>query len=68
MRLPSVDFAYGKKNRPQTPVSGILMNDYGRAATEQQLERYARWKEYVSSRPADFLESHRTTWNSNQDD
>lgn len=48
VRLPSYDFTYGKKNRPQTPVGGIIKNDYGRSAAEQQIERYAAWKAYVS--------------------
>jgi len=38
--LPGGDFCYGKRNRPQTPVGGILSNYYGEAAGSELQERY----------------------------
>jgi len=38
--LPDGDFCYGKRNRPQTPVTGILANYYGEAAGSELQQRY----------------------------
>ena len=32
--LPTSDFAYGKRNRPQTPVGGIIANSFGEEASK----------------------------------
>ena len=47
--LPPQEFRYGKRNRPQTPVGGIVSNVYGSTAAEAQQIKYARWREYVSN-------------------
>jgi hypothetical protein len=47
--LPDKEFAYGKRNRPQTPVGGIIANEFGVKATEQLQQRYAQWKQFVST-------------------
>jgi hypothetical protein len=47
--LPDKEFAYGKRNRPQTPVGGIIANEFGVKATEQLQQRYAQWKQFVSN-------------------
>jgi hypothetical protein len=31
---------YGKRNRPQTPVNGIIAHDYGEAASREMQQRY----------------------------
>mmetsp|Transcript_13398 Transcript_13398/g.16057 ORF Transcript_13398/g.16057 Transcript_13398/m.16057 type:complete len:84 (+) Transcript_13398:405-656(+) len=35
---------FGKPNRPQTPVTGIIMNEYGTHGEAVLLERYTIWK------------------------
>ena len=40
--------AFGKPNRPQTPVTGIIMNEYGAHGEAVQVERYTMWKQQVS--------------------
>lgn len=34
MMLPSEDFTFGRPNRVQTPVNGIIANSYGEKASE----------------------------------
>lgn len=46
--LPSSDFTFGKRNRPQTPVGGIIQNEFGERARQHQEERYAQWQVMVS--------------------
>jgi hypothetical protein len=40
MMLPSETFTYGRANRVQTPVNGIIANNYGEEAGIQQQRRY----------------------------
>jgi hypothetical protein len=47
--LPGDEFCYGKRNRPQTPVTGIIANHYGETAGQELQQRYAHKKEAVSS-------------------
>ena len=42
--------AFGKPNRPQTPVTGIITNEYGAHGEAMLQERYAQWKAQVSFR------------------
>ena len=44
--LPDVAFRYGKANRPQTPVKGIIFNQYGENATQQLQSKYKDLKDY----------------------
>ena len=39
---------FGKPNRPQTPVTGIITNDYGAQGEAAMKERYDQVKSYVS--------------------
>jgi len=43
--LPGDEFCYGKRNRPQTPVTGIIANHYGETAGQELQQRYAHKKE-----------------------
>jgi hypothetical protein len=38
--LPNETFCYGRANRPQTPVKGILLNAYGETAREDLQSKY----------------------------
>lgn len=44
----SYSSAYGKPNRPQTPVNGIITNNYGMRSEQVMKERYDNWKSSVS--------------------
>ena len=46
--LPSEEFTYGKRNRPQTPVSTILANKFGSEAASDLQCRYKEEKGQVS--------------------
>lgn len=43
--LPSSEHAFGRPNRPQTPVAGIVSNNYGEMAGATMQSRYATMKE-----------------------
>jgi hypothetical protein len=45
--LPDESFTFGKRNRPQTPVTGILANLYGEQAGSEMQKRYVFQKEMV---------------------
>ena len=38
--LPNEEFTFGKRNRPQTPVNGIISHYYGEAASRDMQQRY----------------------------
>jgi len=38
--LPSEEFAFGKPNRPSTPINGIISNFYGDSAVNEIEEKY----------------------------
>ena len=44
--LPGGAFRYGRANRPQTPVKGIILNQYGETAKCDIQEKYRVIKEY----------------------
>lgn len=46
--LPGDDFTFGKPNRVQTPVGGIISNMYGERASDDLQKRYVFQKEMVS--------------------
>ena len=46
MSLPSGQFRYGRANRPQTPVKGIILNQYGETAKNDIQEKYKMLKCY----------------------
>ena len=43
--IPNDSFTFGKRNRPQTPVKGIILNDYGETAGMCLQEKYRVLKE-----------------------
>ena len=43
------DATFGRANRPQTPVNGIIMNNYGEESELCLQQKYAQWKQSVSS-------------------
>ena len=47
MMLPSDDFTFGKPNRVQTPVVGIISNLYGEKAGDQLQKRHILQHEMV---------------------
>ena len=44
----SQDMCYGRANRPQTPVTGIINQEYGADAEMETLDKYEQWKQSVS--------------------
>ena len=44
--LPNEAFSYGRANRPQTPVGGIISNSFGEAASQILQTRYGNIKEF----------------------
>lgn len=44
--LPEEQFTYGRPNRPQTPIDGIIRNNFGESATANIQDRYKSLKEY----------------------
>lgn len=46
--MPFVEGTYGKPNRPQTPVNGIITNYYGDEEEAHLQQKYAYWKQSVS--------------------
>ena len=46
LSLPHESHTFGKKNRPQTPVKGIILNSYGETAREDIQEKYKHIKDY----------------------
>ena len=47
-RIPEEGFSYGRANRPQTPVEGIIRNDFGEESVATLQNKYAAWKQMVS--------------------
>ena len=47
----SNEATFGKPNRPQTPVNGIIMNDYGANSEAVLQQRYQEWKQVRCSQP-----------------
>lgn len=45
--LPGEEFTFGKRNRPQTPVTDILANFFGEQAGSEMQLRYNTLKEIV---------------------
>ena len=43
------DSTFGRANRPQTPINGIIMNNYGEESEANLQQKYAAWKQSVSS-------------------
>ena len=41
IKLPNEATSFGRANRPQTPVKGIILGAYGETAREQLQQRYA---------------------------
>ena len=44
--LPKENFTFGKPNRPQTPIDGIISNHFGQEASDQLQSRYGLLKEF----------------------
>ena len=44
--LPEEQFTYGRPNRPQTPIDGIIRNNFGKSATSNMQDRYKSLKQY----------------------
>ena len=42
--LPESSFTYGRPNRPQTPVNGIIKYDYANESEVQMMNRYSHLK------------------------
>lgn len=47
-RIPGGDFSYGRANRPQTPVDGIIRNEFGEESVSHLQQKYVVWKQMVS--------------------
>ena len=62
-KLPGDDFTFGRANRPQTPVDGIIRNDFGEESVSQLQNKYAAWKQMVrnSNFCADAIDSNPRT-------
>lgn len=48
-RIPEEGFSYGRANRPQTPVEGIIRNDFGEESVATLHNKYAAWKHMQAS-------------------
>ena len=46
-KLPGEEFSFGRANRPQTPVEGIIRNDFGEESVSQLQNKYAAWRQMV---------------------
>ena len=46
LSLPHESFSYGRANRPQTPVGGIITNNFGEMAGAELQQKYQQIKEY----------------------
>ena len=44
--LPSEGFTYGRANRPQTPIDGIINNTFGENSAQQLQTRYGKIKQF----------------------
>lgn len=44
--LPEEQFTYGRPNRPQTPIDGIIRNNFGESAGHNLQDRYKSLKQY----------------------
>ena len=47
--IPDQQFSYGRANRPQTPVDGIIRNDFGEESVNHLQQKYAAWKQMQNS-------------------
>lgn len=47
--MPFGDNTFGRPNRPQTPVNGIITNYYGEESEAHLQQKYAHWKQSVST-------------------
>ena len=41
--------SFGRANRPQTPVGGIIRNDFGEESANYMQQKYAAWNQMKSS-------------------
>ena len=59
--------AFGKANRPQTPVGGIIKNNYGEEGELNQIAKYAEFMAMVSDNSFDRYNdfSYWVSWNLN---
>ena len=59
-KLPGEEFSFGRANRPQTPVDGIIRNDFGEESVSQLQNKYAAWRQMVrnSNFCTDSIESN----------
>ena len=48
-KIPDQGFSYGRANRPQTPVEGIIRNNFGEESVCHLQNKYAAWKQMQSS-------------------
>lgn len=48
-RIPGGDFSYGRANRPQTPVDGIIRNEFGEESVSHLQQKYVVWKQMQNS-------------------
>ena len=46
LSLPADNFTFGKANRPQTPINGIICNDFGETSAQALQSRYAELKNF----------------------
>ena len=46
LSLPNDTFTYGRANRPQTPLKGIILNEYGETARNEIQAKYMELKEH----------------------
>jgi len=46
--MPFAEGTFGRPNRPQTPVNGIITNYYGEESEACLQQKYAHWKHNVS--------------------
>ena len=46
--MPYDNSTFGRPNRPQTPVNGIITNMYGEESEAHLQQKYAHWKQSVS--------------------
>ena len=52
MKVPNVETAtFGRPNRPQTPVGGIIHHGFQNAAEQDLQQKYVIWQEVVSFSP-----------------
>lgn len=47
--IPDPQMSFGRANRPQTPVGGIIRNDFGEESANYMQQKYAAWNQMKSS-------------------